>query len=157
MSSENDEPKMPAAERAVSVGVVAGLGETLEPERELPATEDEGAPDTDRVRRDRGPLDDLVWVTLDQQVVLERRRLALVAVHDEVGRLRRAQHRPLAARRETGAATTEQARPVHLVAHGLRLHPQRLAQRPVPAGREVALERVRVVVAEPLVTIAARR
>ena len=72
------------AERAVLVGLVARLLQALEPEGELAPAEDEGLLGADRVGRDRRPLDDLVRVALDEQVVLEGRRLALVAVHDEV-------------------------------------------------------------------------
>ena len=84
-----------------------------------------------------------------EHVVLERRRLALVAVHDEVLGRGLAQHRPLAAGREAGAAAPEQARLVDLRGHVRRRHRQRLAEAVVAARGEVALERERVVAAPP--------
>ena len=91
----------------------------------------------------------LVGVALDQQVVLEGGRLALVPVDHQVGDRVLAQHGPLAAGREPGATPAEQAGRVHLVGHRLGGHGQRLAQAVVAAGGQVALEGVGVVVAEP--------
>ena len=87
------------------------------------------------------PLDDLVRIALDQHVVLEGRGLALVAVHDEVGRRGLPPHRPLAARREAGPAASEQARLVDLGSDVRRCHRQCLAEALVAAGGEVTVER----------------
>ena len=111
MSSEKSEPKILLAERAVFVGVVDGLLDALETERELAAHEDEDRRDLQRVGRDDDALDQLVRIALEQQVVLERRRLGLVTVHHEVRDRGLAQHRPLATGRETGAAATRAATP----------------------------------------------
>ena len=132
------------ARAPVGVGLVARLLQALEAEGELASAVDEGLLGSRRVGRDDGPLDDLVRVALDQHVVLERRRLALVAVHDEVGGRGLAQHRPLAAGREAGAAAPEEARLVDLRGDVRRRHRQRLAETFVAAGGEVALEGVRV-------------
>ena len=85
--------------------------------------------DLQRVGGDEHALDDLVRVALDEQVVLEGGRLALVAVDHEVGDRVLAQHRPLAPGREAGAAPAEQAGRVDLGRHRLGRHGQRLAQR----------------------------
>jgi hypothetical protein len=98
----------------VRVGVVQRLPAPLEPEGELAAQVDEGLGDLQRVGRDEHALDDLVRVALDEEVVLEGGRLALVAVDDEVGDRVLAQHRPLAPGREAGAAAAEQAGRVDL-------------------------------------------
>ena len=136
------------ADRAVRVGLVEGLLQPLEPEGELAAQVDEGLADLEGVGRDQHALEDLVRVALYEHVVLEGRRLRLVAVDDEVGQRVLAQHRPLAPGREAGAAPPEQAGRVDLGRHRLGRHGQRLAQRLVAAGGQVALNGVAVVVAE---------
>ncbi len=73
----------------VSLRVGDGLDEAVVAERELAADVDEREVAADRVRRDDDALDELVRVALEEHAVLERRRLALVAVHDEVARDRR--------------------------------------------------------------------
>ena len=94
-------------------------------------------------------LDDLVRVALDQQVVLERRGLAFVPVDDEVGGGRLSQHRPLPAGREAGPTTTKEARRVDLGSHLFRRHLKRLLQPLVATRGQIALDRVRVLEAEP--------
>ena len=87
----------------------------LEPrvrERVLGAHVDEAVLAAGRVRGDRHRLDERERVALHQHAILERPRLRLVGVADEVVRLRRlARDRlPLRAGREGGAAAAEQAR-----------------------------------------------
>ena len=140
---------MSRAERAVRVGLVAGLLQPLEAEGELAAAEDEGLRGADRVGGDDRPLDDLVRVALDEQVVLERRRLALVAVDDEVASS--AAWRSIDHLRPAGKPAPPRPSRLALLtssATSLGRHRERLAQPVVAAGREVALERVRVVVAD---------
>jgi len=67
----------------VGVGVVHRLGHPLEAEGELAADIDERLGDLECVGGDEYALDQLVRVALDEQVVLEGRRLALVAVDHE--------------------------------------------------------------------------
>src|SRR5581483_323534 len=89
-------------------------------------------------------LHQLVGVVLDEHVVLERGRLALVAVDDEVHGLGLAHHRPLLARLEAGAAPAEDVGGEHLLGDRFRRHRQRLAQALVAAVVEVRLQRPRV-------------
>src|SRR5262249_34656519 len=58
-------------DRPVLVGLVAGGDEPLVAERELAPAEDERLARADRVRGDERPFDHLVWVTLDEQMILE--------------------------------------------------------------------------------------
>ena len=126
------------------VGLVARLLKTFESEGELSPAIDERQLDSSRVGRDRGPLDDLVRIVLDQHVVLEGRGLALVTVHDEVGRGCPPQHRPLATRREAGPAASEQARLVDFGGDLRGRHRQGLTKTLVPTGGQVTLECERV-------------
>ena len=140
---------MSRAHRAVGVGVVEGGLDPLEPEGELAADVDEGLRHLQGVGGDEHALDELVGVALDQQVVLEGGRLALVAVDHQVGDRVLAQHGPLAAGREAGTAPAQEAGRVHLVGHRLGGHGQGLAQAVVAAGGQVALEGMGVVMDEP--------
>ena len=96
--------------------VLARLRErVLEPrvrERVLRAHVDEAVLAAGRVRGDRHRLDERERVALHQDAVLERPRLRLVGVADEVVRLRRLLRDglPLRAGRERGAAAAEQLR-----------------------------------------------
>ena len=63
------------------------LLEPLVPERELAPDVDEREVALDRERGDDDALDELVRIALDEHAVLERRRLALVVVDDEVARV----------------------------------------------------------------------
>ena len=78
---------------------------------ELAADVDVGGLRRDRVAADQAPLDQQVRVALHQQVILERARLALVGVADDVLRLRRflVDELPLEAGREAGAAAAAQS------------------------------------------------
>ena len=107
---------MSLADRPVRVGLVQGLLDPLEAEGELAADVDEGLGHLQGVGGDEHALDQLVGVALDQQMVLEGGRLALVPVDHQVGDRVLAQHRPLAAGREAGPAPAEQAGRVDLAA-----------------------------------------
>ena len=135
---------MSAPDGPVGVGVVEGGLHPLEAEGELAPDEDEHPGDLQGVGGDEHALDQLVGVPLDEQVVLEGGRLALVAVDHQVGHRVLAQHGPLAAGREAGPAPTQQAGRVHLVGHRLGGHGEGLAQALVAAGGQVPLEGVGV-------------
>ena len=77
---------------------------------ELAADVDVGDLRADRVAADRAPFDQQVRIALHQQMVLERARLALVGVADDVARLGLlVDELPLHAGREAGAAAAAQA------------------------------------------------
>ena len=128
----------------------ARLGErVLEPrvrERVLRAHVDEAALAAGRVGRDRHRLDERERVALHQHPVLERPRLRLVGVADEVVRLRGlARDRlPLGAGRERGAAAAEQVRLRHRVEDAVAAELERAVERGVAAVRAVRVERLRV-------------
>ena len=124
-------------------------------ERELAPDVDERVVRLDRERGDDDALDDLVRVALEEHVVLERGRLALVAVHREVARVDALrQERPLLAgrrsRRRRGRAgpTPSPARPGSCAGSIVSARRSML----VAAGREVPVDRPRVVgaLAQPL-------
>ena len=144
---------VPAQEPAL-VRLVDGAPEPLVSQCELAPDVHERLMALDGERGDHDALDQLVRVSLDEHVVLERGRLALVGVHGEVARVHvLGQERPLLAGAEPGASSAPQTRRLHLlVLDRLGAHPERLPQRLVAAGRQVPLERPRVfgVVAEPL-------
>src|SRR2546421_7183654 len=144
---------VPAEEPAL-VRLVYGAPEPLVPQGELAPDVHERLMALDRERGDDGALDQLVRVPLQEHVVLEGGRLPLVRVHGEVARVHTlGQERPLLAAAEPGAAPSPQTRRLHLlVLDRLGGHPERLAQRLVPAGREGPLDRPRVLgmVAEAL-------
>ena len=96
------------AERSSGIGIVDRSLDPLETEGELAAQEDEGLADLEGVGGDDHTFDELVRFLLNEKVVLEGGRLRLVTVDDEIGHIGLAQHRPLAPRREAGAATTKQ-------------------------------------------------
>jgi hypothetical protein len=83
---------------------------------------------------------------LEDHAVLERPRLGLVGVADQVVRaLRVARHGlPLAPRRERGAAAAHQLRVGHLAQHAVRSHLDRSAKRIVAAVRAIAVDAVRI-------------
>src|SRR5262249_26803900 len=147
-------PEDVLAEVAALVRLRDRLAEPLVPERELAPDVHEREVALDREGRDDDALDELVRVALDEHVVLEGGRLALVRVHGEVARVHvLRQERPLLAGSEPGTAPAPQARRLHLlVLDRLRRHRERLAHHGVPARREVALDRPRVlgVVAQAL-------
>ncbi len=139
-------PEDVPAEEAVLVRLGDGAAEPLVPQGELAPDVDERLMALDGECRDHDALDQLVRVALHEHVVLERGRLALVGVHGEVARVHvLGQERPLLAGAEPGAAPAPQARRLHLlVLDRLGGHPERLAERLVPAGREVPVDRPRV-------------
>src|SRR5262249_22665119 len=94
-------------DRPVRVRLVERRLQTLDRQGKLATDEDEGLCCADRVRTDEGPFDQLMRIPLDQGVVLERRRLALVAVDRQIDGLSLTKHAPLATGLEAGAATAE--------------------------------------------------
>src|SRR5690606_15137537 len=106
----------------------------------------------DGVRADQAPLDEGVRGPADQLAVLEGPRLGFVRVAEQEVLLPGLERheRPLHARGEAGPAAAAQPGGLHLVDDLLALHPQRLAQRLVPAALLPAGERARLRVAEVL-------
>ncbi len=130
MSTEKPLPKMLRPDGAVGVGLVERRLEALDAQRELAPHVQEYLGGADGVGADERALDDLVRVALDQGVVLEGGRFALVPVDREVHRLGLAQHAPLAAGLEAGAAPAEDVGRVHPVVDLLGRHGQRGPQAP---------------------------
>ena len=99
-----------------------------------------------RVRGDRHRLDERERVALHEHAVLERSRLGLVRVADEVVRLHGLVRDglPLRAGRERGAAAAEQPRLLDLAQHALLAELERAAKRGVAAVRAVGVERLRI-------------
>ena len=143
-----------AAEEPALVRLVDRAPQPLVPQCELAPDVHERLMALDGERGDDHALDQLVRIPLHEHVVLEGGRLPLVGVHGEVARVYvLGQERPLLAGAEPGAAPAPQTRRLHLlVLDRLGGHPERLAQRLVPAGREIPLDRPRVLgmVAEAL-------
>src|SRR5262249_33375604 len=126
------------AEEPSRACVVERAGETVVTEREFPSQVNEREIALDRERRDDDALDQLVRVALDEHPILERRRLAFVAVDDEVARERSGrQERPLLPGREVRTAPTAQARDLYLLLHvgGIALREHRTRGLVTP-GRE---------------------
>ena len=138
------------ADVAGFVGLVEGVGETLLGDRHLTAHVQEALRETDRVAGDQAAFDELVRVALHEEAVLVGAGLRLVAVDDEVARpdLGRAEA-PLDAGRETGAAPAEERALADDVVALLGSLGEGLLESLVAAGRQVAVERVAVLVAEP--------
>ena len=96
MSRSKPEPRMFLPRKPLACASAIACVEPLVAERELAAQVDEREVALDRERRDDDALDELVRIALDEHAVLERRRLAFVAVHHEVARERVGrQERPL--------------------------------------------------------------
>src|SRR6185295_8506112 len=107
-------PEDVLAEEALGARVVERARQSVEAEREFAAEIDERLIALDRERRDDDSLDELVRIALDQHPILERRRLAFVAVHHEVaGEQVGWQERPLLTGREVGAAPPAQTGELH--------------------------------------------
>ena len=127
--------------------------------RVLAAQVDVAARAAGRIAGDRHRLDQRERIALDHDAVLERARLGLVGVADQVvrpGRL--ARHRlPLDAGRERGAAAAHQLRVLDLADHALRPELDRQAQRLVAAGGAVRVEADRVDLARRARAAAGRR
>ena len=101
------------------------------------------------VARDQAALDELVWISLEEQAVLVRAGFALVTVDDQVpGELARRHETPLGSGREPGAAAAEHRGTSNLVVDFRGRLGQRLLQAVVPAGGEVPIEGVAVFVGE---------
>jgi hypothetical protein len=96
----------------------------------------------DRVAADGAPFDELVRVELHQQAVLERARLGLVRVADQILGLvfPLGDEAPLQAGGEAGAAAPAQARLLHLVDDRVGLHLEGLFQALVAAVLAVAAD-----------------
>jgi hypothetical protein len=75
------------ADQALGPGLGHRLRQPLGAEGELPPHVHEGVVDVEGEAGDGDPLHQLVGVPLDQHPVLERRRLRLVTVDDEVAGL----------------------------------------------------------------------
>lgn len=135
------------ADEAPLVGLGERLGDPLGTERELAADVDERGVALDGERADHHALDELVRVALEEHVVLEGGRLALVGVDAEVpGEDAGRQERPLLARTEPGPAPTPQPRGLDLLLADLRGgHAERPAQALVATRGQVALDGVGVV------------
>ena len=95
-----------------------------------------------RVRGDRHRLDDGERVALHEHAVLERARLGLVGVADQVVRAARLARDgvPLAPHRERGAAAPDEARVDDLADHALGAELDRAPQRVVAAVGAVVVE-----------------
>ena len=109
MSKVKPEPRMSAKEAGIA-RFRDRVGHPRLGLRVLAADVDVAQVGTGRERRDRHRLDDRERVALEQHPVLERARLRLVGVADEVVRLRRlgGDRGPLPPGREGGAAAPDQ-------------------------------------------------
>jgi hypothetical protein len=146
MSQENSLPRMRSPKVARGVGLLDRAGEAAVGQVELAADVDEAVADAERVARDQHRFDQHVRVVLEDPAVLERARLALVGVGDEVVGLAVVGNDdlPLAAHREGGAAAALQARGGDFLGDVRRLHlAEHLGDRAVPAAGAVFRERVR--------------
>ena len=89
----------------------------------------------DGVRRDHDPFQELMRIVLHQDAIVERARLALVAVHAEVkgARMVLGQEGPFDARRKAGAAAAAQPRILDHLCDVVRGHSQGFSQRLISA------------------------
>ena len=129
------------AEQACVAHLVGSRLQHLVLGRVLAADVDEDVLRPDRVRRDQAPLDEPVRDPAHDLAVLERSRLGLVGIRDDVRRLarhlRRLDEAELAPHREAGAAPAAEGRRRDLLDHLLARHPARLLERGVAADRPV--------------------
>jgi hypothetical protein len=96
----------------------------------------------DRVTADEAAFDEQMRIALDEQVILERPRLALVSVAGDVPRLALfVDELPLHARRESGAAAAAQTGRLDHLDDLVGLLPERDLQRVVTLVREIEVER----------------
>src|SRR4029453_18398335 len=130
------------AEHILRVRLTDRRIEDLAGPQELPSAVHEGEVALDGVGRDRHPLEEPVWLALDDLSVVERAGLGLVEVRDHVrGVARPRRHeRPLDPGREPGAAPAAQAGGLDQVDHLGRGHREGGAEPLVPAGGEVAVD-----------------
>src|SRR5574340_876553 len=96
------------------------------------------------MRCDNHALDQLMRVALEQQAVLERTRLHLVRVADQVLRMRSVwphwNEAPLHAGWKPSATTTAKGRLLHEIGDFGWCHAQRFLRSPIPAGCLICLE-----------------
>src|SRR6185436_6951432 len=120
--------------------------EDLELVQVLAADVDEDVGGADRVRRDEAALDQAVRHREHDLAVLERARLGLVGVDDEVRRLAGAlrEEARLLAHREARAAAAADVRGEQLVEHGLRLEAARSLELRIAADRAEVVDRPQV-------------
>ena len=122
------------------------VSDPLVGERVLGPHVDERLRGAGRESRDRDRLDEGERIALHQHAVLERARLRLVGVADDVVRLSRlsGDRLPLDARRKGRAAAAEQVGVLELPDHGLGAELARPPQLLEPTGRDVGVERGRI-------------
>ena len=101
---------------------------------------------TGRKRGDRHRLDECERIALHEDAVLERSRLGLVGVADEVVRVHGLARDglPLGAGGEGGAAAAEEPRLGHLAEDAFRAELERAAERRIAAVGAVGVERLRI-------------
>ncbi len=135
------------AQQAVLAGRLDGQVQVLHRQRVLIAHVDKALMAADRVRGDDHALDDRVRISLHQGAIHERAGVTLIAVGDDVldVALGLAGGLPLAARRVACAPAAAQAGLLDLGDHLVGGHAgEHLAQRLVPADRDVLVNRLRV-------------
>jgi len=127
------------SEQPLFVGLLDGPADGPDVLHELAADVDVALLRADGVAGKDHPLDDLVRVDEHQLVVLERARLGLVGVADEVARLRGVfrHEAPLHAGGEPGAAPAAQSRVLDDFDEFVRGHPEGFVERAVAAVVEV--------------------
>ena len=124
MSKAKPEPRMSGPRRPGGARLLDGVGDPGLGLGVLAADVEVALRAAGREGGDRHRLDGRERVALEQDAVLERARLGLVGVADQVVGLAgwAADGRPLAAGREGRAAASHQLRRGHLGDHGLRAH-----------------------------------
>ena len=107
---------------------------------------DIGNPGADGMARDEAALEDHMGIPLQQQMILERARLALVGVADDVFRLGGVldDKLPFHAGREAGAAAAFQSGCLHQIDHLRRRHRERFTQAFVAFVLQIEVERIAV-------------
>ncbi len=132
------------AEHAGGAGLLDRRLEHLVLGQVFAADVDEDVPGLDRVRRDQAALDEAMGNPAHDLAVLERARLGLVRVGDDVARsaapIGAGNEAQLPAHREPGAPASSQRGVRNLLDHLLRRHAARLLERAVAADRPVFLE-----------------
>ena len=130
-------------EHAVAVGLVhrvlecLGLGVVFTTDVDVSRIQPAG------VHADRDPLNEQVRIKIDQHPVFKSTGLGFVAIHCEVTPITvfGGQKTPLHASGEPGTTAPPQLGEFDDLDHLFRLHRQGFAQRIVPAGLEVMIER----------------
>ncbi len=130
------------AEEPPRAGLVDRALEHVLHVEEFAADVDVGDLRPDRVAADRAPFDQQVRIALDQQVILEGARLALVGVAGDVARLGLlVDELPLQPGRESGAAAAAQPGGLDHVDDLVRLLVERLLQRRIAVVLEIEVQR----------------